>query len=230
MNPELMILDNRKAVWGGNTEMLEKTRAYQERAKKALKNGIIRPWFPNPWRDDDGDNTPDITWRLRVFELAGEDSPSSRHFDDPRELLNYWRSAPSDVQTTRRVVILEGMNVRMVELLGVLLDIPPEFFLAHCCRRTSLSVVDRFYAKKGSSAYWKVEVPQRRRVPAGFDGPQTQYIVLSGLFRRGWATVGEDDPTVNFYSPVSYWGSTHGDSSWTGKRASQIVCKVTSNI
>lgn len=219
-----MVLDDHEAVWGDDTEMLEKTRDYQKRVKKALRKGIVQGVNPTPW-DDGGDsgNQPDIPWKLRVFEFAGDDGPSSHSFENPRELLKHWRAAPNDAQTARRVVILEDMNARMCELLGVLLDIPPEFFLAHSSSRMALSVVDRFYAKKGSSTYWKVRVPQTWAVPADFDGPPKYYDIKSGLFKRDLSTL-ERRCAIKLFCPVSYWGSTHGDGSWTGKRASPLTC------
>jgi hypothetical protein len=221
MNSNSTILDDHEAVWGDDIEMLEKTRAYHQRVKKALRKGMVESSRTTPWDDDDSDNRPDIPWRLRVFELAGDDAPRSCHFENPRELRHYWRTAPNDVQRARRVVILEDMNSRMVELLGVLLDMPPEFFLAHCDNNLNLTVVDRFYAKKSSSTYWKVNMPQNRRAPAGFDGPQAQYKINYGTFRRGVAHFGKGIKFTIHTCPVSYWGSTHADGVWTGKWASQ---------
>lgn len=199
--------------------MLEKTKAYQERAKKAIENDIISPWIPNPWTIDNGDDQPDIPWRLCVIEFAADDAPSAHHFGSPRELLKHWQSASSDARTARRrVVILEDMDARMVELLGVLLDIPPEFFLAHCSTGLELSVVDRFYSKKRSSHYWKVEMPRIASIPAGVYDSLAQYPLYSGSFWRYAMTIRTTANPLDFESPVSYWGSnTHDDGSWTGE-------------
>lgn len=152
------------SVWAENTVMREKTQAYQKRALKALGRGIIHPNIRHPWKGDGYHGES----RMRIFELDGintgsQDGPPPQ-FHTAQDLLKYWeKTTPSDgTQTSRRVIILEDMNMRMIELLGVLLDIPPEFFLAHCSSRMDLGIVDRSGAKKGSSVYWSVEVPQRR--------------------------------------------------------------------
>lgn len=206
-------VEDRELVWADNGEMMQKTKEYEQRAMEAIRRGVMVQHAGNPWNNYHKGNS-----RLRVFGLdATRSNVTSPILDGPRELFQYLRD-PTDAddrstKPRRRVVVLEGMEPRVIETLGVLLDIPPEFFLAHCNHYIDLRVVDRTGAKLGTSTYWKVPVPQRRSVPAGFWG---HHQLTSGDSYRGDVMLRGNTTSVDFYSPVSYWGRTSGTGSWTG--------------
>lgn len=202
--------------WADNADIRGKTEAYYERVMKALATRLVKKDTRHPWMNHD---TP-VDCKIRIFELYNRSSLPSRsiHIHNPQELLEYWENTSADdiaEGTRQRVIILEDMNPRSAELLGVMLDIPPEVFLAHCEEFSDLSVVDRSCAKRGSSTYWKVRVPQKRSLPEGFGGPYGACYLESGTFDRGGLILTEDISYFSFQSVVSYWGKAHEDGSWT---------------
>ncbi|CVL02714.1 uncharacterized protein FMAN_00213 [Fusarium mangiferae] len=209
------------AFWGDtNDQMKEKTKAYAESAIKAMERQFLLEQYWHPWRQD---TACEIKFNIRIFELMGDhcDLPNGpTPIDNPRDLLMYWESAPkheSPQKTNRRVIIIEDLHPRLVELLGVLLDIPPEFFLAHCEEFVSLSVSDASGAPQGSSAYWKVPVPRRYDVPHRCNQPllKGRYYAKLGNFNRGAMTLTQNTRSIDLPSFVSYWGKPYGNDSWT---------------
>lgn len=171
----------------------------------------------HPWRE----NARHSPWKLRIFDLEGgrrDLSSGPREFENARDLLLHWEGASKEGATEkrkRRVIVLEDLSPRIAELLGVLLDIPPEFFLAHCNGSGELSVVNKQLFKQGSTKYWKVAVPQTRSLSRGINGT---YRLVCGSFNRnsGMLEEGYTGHTLHFNSYVSYWASSHEAQSWTG--------------
>jgi hypothetical protein len=112
--------------------------------------------------------------------------------------------------------IIQDLHPRLIEILGVLLDIPPKFFLAHCEEFPNISVSNAFGAPQGSSAYWKVSVPRRYDVPhsCGQRQPGPYYAKL-GNFNRGETFLTEHTRRMDITSIISYWGTPFGKDSWT---------------
>jgi hypothetical protein len=125
---------------------------------------------------------------------------------------------------SRYVILLEDLSPRIAELLGVLLEIPPVFFLSHCDDKYELSIVDKQMFKKGGSKYWKVAVPQQRDVPRASKGGD--YQLLCGSMDRCTIDLKETTPCYTFDSYVSYWGNSYGDSSWIGASPSFGYIKI----
>ncbi|UKZ66940.1 uncharacterized protein TrAtP1_008105 [Trichoderma atroviride] len=120
----------------------------------------------HPWAED-ARHSP---WKLRLFNLERgcRGLPSGNEFETMRNLLLSWENTRKEGavgERSRYVILLEDLNPRIAELLGVLLEIPPEFFLSHCIGSNTLSVVDKQLSKGGSSKYWKAAVPQNRTLP-----------------------------------------------------------------
>jgi hypothetical protein len=211
-----LLLDH-DVFWADNAEMKQKTMAYAERVMHIADHQMLKSETSHPWKA----LPHDVMCNLRIYELEGdhiglENGPPP--MTNPRDLLMYWENTPKDgtaERTNRRVIILEDVTARLAETLGVLLDIPPEFFLAHCDEFVDLNVMDDRFTKQGSSAYWKVAVPQKRNLPEGFcyHGVADNYC---GTFQRGSVSMDEATSWVSFRSLVSYWGKSYGPDSWTG--------------
>jgi hypothetical protein len=200
--------------------MMKKAKAYEKRAKSVVKKGIFWGSKSHPW-EEDAYHGP---WRLQIFELAGDhsDLPNEpRQFENARDLLTYWESTPNDgtaENRNRRLIVLESLDARIAELLGVLLDIPPEFFLAHCDETLQLSIMSKQLFKQGSSTYWKVFVPQKRSLPQVFqESPEHRRAarISCGAFRRPKRMVAKGDDHFSFHGLVSCWAKTHEVGSWT---------------
>lgn len=123
---------------------------------------------------------------------------------------------------SRRIILMEGVDPRFAELLGVQLGVPPEFWLAHCDITCSLSIVDDKFHRKGYSTYWKASVPQVRGVPKDQKILKKEaYYVEAGGFDRA-AYVAEPAEAVKFKqriefdSLISFWGHQNTSGGWTG--------------
>lgn len=170
----------------------------------------------HPWKA----NACPSSWKFRIFDL--KDSSRVLSSGDElavRDVLLRWQSTRNNGavgERKRSIILLEDLNPRIAELLGVLLDIPPEFFLAHCSLEGELSVVNKQLSKQGNSKYWKVAVPQGRLFPRRMD--PGRYQTFCGSLYRGGVTVRKPvkwNSTFNSY--VSYWAShMYGVDSWTG--------------
>ncbi|KAM0261327.1 hypothetical protein ACHAQJ_002358 [Trichoderma viride] len=210
--------EDRETLWADNEDMRKKATAYAEGAKLAVEKGILGLYTNHPWEE----NAYQGPWRLQIFELEGDhcDIPNGPpQFEDTRDLPSYWASTLIDGATekiNRRLIVLEDLSARIAELLGVLLDIPEEFFLAHC-GDMELSIVNKQLRKQGSSKYWKVAVPRRCVLPEKFRGTcEGRYELQCGAFSRGVGVLSERSDRFAFSSFVSYWAKSYEGGSWRG--------------
>ncbi|KAF2017857.1 hypothetical protein BU24DRAFT_420919 [Aaosphaeria arxii CBS 175.79] len=205
--------------------MEKQTRAYQARATSAVQNRLFAPQsqvaraIRHPWMEGASSGTS----RLQIFEVEGNLSgvTDERSADNSvRDLLMDWTSAPEEAvpgqgtRVTRRIIIVEDLIPRIAELLGVRLDIPPEFFLAHCDEFVNLSIVDATCTVQ-SGKYWRVPIPQRRALPVNFSGPYGIWHLECGVFGRQDALLSEAVGSLRYMSHASCWATTYGDGSWT---------------
>ncbi|KAL6898784.1 hypothetical protein GGI43DRAFT_68414 [Trichoderma evansii] len=200
-----------ETFWPDNEDLKEKTKAYADRAQSAAKKEIfgnlVHPWMEPAYPS---------SWKFRIFDWEkGYRVLSNGDELEARDSLLQWEGTRKEGERKRCVILLDDLHPRIAELLGVLLDIPPEFFLAHCVMEGELSVVNKQMFKQGSSKYWKVAVPQRRLFPRRMD--PGLYHTFCGSFYRGAFNVrsSTNDRTKYFDSYVSYWASSHGVDSWT---------------
>ncbi|KAK1248167.1 hypothetical protein MKX08_006387 [Trichoderma sp. CBMAI-0020] len=197
------------SCWPDNEGMKEKTKAYAKRAAAIANKMKFKK--NHPWKTD-AHHSP---WKLRFFNLErGCHGPSSgNEFEAMRNLLLSWESTRKEGgvgERSRYVILLEDLSPRIAELLGVLLEIPPEFFLSHCIGRNKLSVVDKQLFKRGSSKYWKIAVPQKRTLPRVMLG---SHELSCGSFFRARGTLA-GLPHLSFENYVSFWANSHGNGSW----------------
>lgn len=133
-------------------------------------------------------------------------------------------TTPQPDEKRRRIIIVEDMNRRTAELLGVRLNIPTEFFFAHCNPgRLHLSVVN------GASApqldhYWRVYLPGIRWVlgPLNEDEHSGEWMVEAGSsYRKSNALLigpkGCDGLHIDANEYVSYWATEYENESWTSE-------------
>jgi hypothetical protein len=100
-------------------EMIERTKKYECRANRALESGLFT--LPN-----DSNETYERNVRARVFDLQGEQDCGELNL---RDLLMHATRRSIAGKISRRIIIVEGMSRRYAEILGVRLDIPPDFSL-----------------------------------------------------------------------------------------------------
>ncbi|KAM0511558.1 hypothetical protein ACHAPE_009708 [Trichoderma viride] len=202
--------------WADDEGMKEKAKAYAKRAAAVAKEMLFE--LNHPWKQD-AHHSP---WRFRFIDLErGCRSLScDNEFEKARDLLLDWESTRKKGgvgERNRCVILLEDLSPRIAELLGVLLDIPPDFFLFHSKGYGELSVVDKQLSKRGRSKYWKVAVPQMRSLPQTGLPPATErgsYQVACGSFVRDTDEFKDHTIEFNFDSHVSYWANSYGHGSW----------------
>ncbi|GKU03622.1 hypothetical protein FLAG1_04287 [Fusarium langsethiae] len=154
-----------------------------------MEGRFLLEQYWHPWRQD---MDYEIQFDIKVFEFMGDHCglpEDPKMLEDARDMIMYWESTSKvepPEQTNRRLFIIQDLHPRLIEILWVLLDIPPEFFLAHCEEFPNISVSNAFGAPQGSSAYWKVPVPRSYDVPhsCGQQQPGPYYAKL-GNFNRG---------------------------------------------
>ncbi|KAK0765564.1 hypothetical protein N5P37_001499, partial [Trichoderma harzianum] len=214
---------NPNVFWADNDDMKQKTMAYAQRARRIAEAEMLKEETTHPWKEVP--HSVSCTYYIYEFEgdhVGLENGPPT--FSNSRDEFMYWENTPKDgtaEKRNRRIIILEDVSARLAEMLGVLLDIPPEFFLAHCDESVDLNIMDEQYVKQGSSTYWRVPVPQRRCLPKGFrvDGFVD---VFCGSFYRGAGILDKGNNWLMFRSLVSYWGKSYGNGSWTDPQLSHL--------
>lgn len=203
-----------------------KTRAYGERARAVVEMGFVRNNFWHPWKEV---VDVDIDFDIRIYDndaahlVVLDDEP---YFRNLRNLLSSWEFVPSDRTTSepnrdkrnKRIIVVKDMHPRVLELLGSVLDIPPEFFLAHCEDFVTLSVMGKHCSSDRGLTYWKVLVPRSYDIPDGHLDTTwggATYDTKLGNLVRGYA---ENPSTpVACASVASYWAKCYGTDSWIGE-------------
>jgi hypothetical protein len=111
--------------------MIERTKKYECRANRALESGLFT--LPNDSNAEAGskkylwvNETYERNVRARVFDLQGEQDCGELNL---RDLLMHATRRSIAGKISRRIIIVEGMSRRYAEILGVRLDIPPDFSL-----------------------------------------------------------------------------------------------------
>lgn len=171
------------------------------------------------WINDDHEGTINA----RMFELTA--SPGSvGPFDDVCDLLMYATSPPATAEPCRRIIIMEDIGRRFAEILGVRLDIPPEFFYAHGRETLDLNIVDES-TNVQHGRYWRVPVPQIRWLPPDANQRKGLWYIESGFFDREQVYISETCGTrIDFESQVSFWATQYGPGSWTGRYSVPSYC------
>ncbi|KKP02480.1 hypothetical protein THAR02_05435 [Trichoderma harzianum] len=136
--------------WADNDDMKQKTMAYAERARRIAETEMLKEDTTHPWKEVP--HSVSCTYYIYEFEgdhVGLENGPPM--FSNPRDEFMYWENTPKDgtaEKRNRRIIILEDVSARLAEMLGILLDIPPEFFLAHCDESVDLNIMDEQYIKQ----------------------------------------------------------------------------------
>ncbi|KUI69869.1 hypothetical protein VM1G_04949 [Cytospora mali] len=215
-------VDDHFTYWAGNPFMQKHTEDYHNKARSLVEGGIIREGLRHPWMH----NTRLYGSRVQVVnftaDLPGGNGDGGRSFNNARDLSDYLTGSvqPPD-QSSKRLIVIEGLEPRMLEVIGVKFGVPPSFFLGHCDEWTTINVVDRA-CTKDNAMYWRVPVPQVRHISTqrleeqfGPDCYGTWAIQVGNVDR--WAVgVQPDTHRIMFRNLVSYWGIQHPSTEgWT---------------
>lgn len=155
-------------------------KQYESRARNVAQDRLFKEGTRHPWMQESMSNidnkAPEISSRVQVFEFQGEHHGKAdlpERYDGALDLIQFWENnnhsesgTASENQVNRRLFIVENMDPLVLELLGVKLNIPPEVFLAHCDPFVNPSVLNNHWERKleRPSTYWRVAVPQMRRI------------------------------------------------------------------
>ncbi|KAF7924289.1 uncharacterized protein EAE98_007340 [Botrytis deweyae] len=221
MDPEFYIPEKAEKCWAGDPYMLEKAKSYGIQARKL---GDRLRWSTvgnHAWMDNE---IPRCVPRVCLFELEGSSLQSKnqpQHFQSARDLRFYFMNSrvdQSSSETQKRLIILEDIDPRFAELLGVMLEIPPAFFISHYHRDINLRLLDRTYAQTKNSKCWKTAIPRCSTLDLLKDDHEDyegDYNLFAGNFFRRPILNEEMGGILHFHSVMSYWGQQLGDSSWT---------------
>ncbi|KAH0437805.1 hypothetical protein CcaCcLH18_03701 [Colletotrichum camelliae] len=211
---------DRKTYWGNDDAKIQEAELYENRIHRLVEDGMVNPDLRHPWqeRPTHQHRKPRISVSL-FFDTAG--------FYDLNLVFNSWsewkeRFGPDENNEgrprCRRIILMEGVNPRFAELLGAQLGVPPEFWLAHCDKINSLSIVDDKFNRQGRSTYWRASVPQVRGMPTDQKPlKKGSFFVEAGAFDR-WAELvaaGKPDQRISFDSLISFWGQKKDKDNWT---------------
>ncbi|KAI0514632.1 hypothetical protein F5B22DRAFT_647387 [Xylaria bambusicola] len=190
-------------AWEKDPDMRERTEKYRKRALSIAQNIGLSSHL---WTY----SSSSPAQKIGIFENKNDQHDQSENhsasLNDVRERIVQWEDAlrhRKDNKSNGRVILLEGpeLSPRLLELLGVILNIPPHFFLGHNCGDWHHSAIDAYF-KQDTSMYWKVQVPLV---------PQT-VSVEPGLRQIGQFHVIQKTTT---YNNVSYWTRSFDHNSWT---------------
>ncbi|THV45114.1 hypothetical protein BGAL_0528g00020 [Botrytis galanthina] len=129
----------------------------------------------------------------------------------------------SSPERQKRLIILEDIDPRSAELLGIVLEIPPAFFISHCHTNINLSIVNKTYAQIASSRYWKIKIPGKDTLVTGCGG-EVDLFAGNSLCNYGLSHLHEN--ILRHDTAVSYWGQYHGETSWTKLVADRCISAV----
>lgn len=111
--------------------MLEQTKSYGNQARDFGHNNMDIPFSQHhPWVERD---SPRSVPRHILYELENSSlqlREQSQQFGTARDLHSYLmesRSDRSNSNTRKQLIILEDIDPRFAEVLGVMLEIPPPF-------------------------------------------------------------------------------------------------------
>ncbi|KAF5870709.1 putative tpr repeat protein oca3 protein [Botrytis fragariae] len=217
MGLEFYIPEKAEKCWAGDPYMLEKAESYGNQAREFSDSLFSSSMINHPWIDND---VPRCVPRLCLFELEGSSLQSKnqpQHFQSARDLRSYFmksRVDQSSSKTQKRLIILEDIDPRFAELLGVVLEIPPAFFISHH-QKFTLSIVDKTHAQMKTSKCWKVIIPRYSAVNSLGVNYKGFCDLFSGNFIRGSKVNHLAGGILHYESMMSYWGQQLGESSWT---------------
>jgi hypothetical protein len=166
-------------------EMMDKTRNYERRENKALRERLFP--LPDNWNRET--RSKKYLWvneahngeiRAHVHDFHDEWDAGGLNM---RDFLMHATRAPIAGEIKRRIIIVEDMSRRYAEILGVRLNIPPEFFLAHSREALNLSVVDSGYSVQ-NGRYWCVSIPQKRFSLPISEEQRGWWLIENGFYDR----------------------------------------------
>lgn len=206
--------------------MIRRTAVYEEHILRLVKDGMVRDILRHPWQEN---STPQHHVP-RVSVHIFSDSEKSCNSTDTSDIIKETHHRPDlraqgmSNKPFRRLILMEGLDPRFAERLGVELDIPPEFWLAHCDQTCRFAVVDGAYQRGGRSKYWRVTVPQIRQPHRDQKIPwEGDLLTEAGAFSRltTFENYLRSDKTlaqrIDFDAVISFWGRNHqNNADWTG--------------
>ncbi|KAH7232468.1 hypothetical protein B0J15DRAFT_530267 [Fusarium solani] len=196
-------------AWPRDPDVKAEIETYRKAMKSYADNYSLHPWM---------ENILAVESRLRILDLQeGHGDSTATEPGSPQDTWLYLEKALSDAFSTepgRHLILLEGMNPRLAEVLGVKLDIPPEFWFSHWDYTAELRVFDPSIMNQGSSTYWKVPVPQLHSVAEDLTRPEGVYTICLGNCPRNIHYCGKAKQGLNVNNIVSYWGRTYAEKSW----------------
>ncbi|KAF5007115.1 hypothetical protein FDECE_6546 [Fusarium decemcellulare] len=169
----------------------------------------------HPWKEYDRAWEP----RLRIFHLdQGVGNYTTPNLDRRSNSNHLWQDLEEAFgeearpKPCRRLVLLEGMDPRIAEALGIKLNIPPEFWVAHGRQEDQLTLLNPSGVQHTSSTYWKVLAPMCFSIVRGKEiSTTTIFDLFIGNCNHGPYILTPEDLIVHANTRVSFWGKYTAD-------------------
>lgn len=180
----------------------------------------------DPWVDFN-DTSPVVGSVTIVRFLANSKAEVSEH-DRPDSLRAYFTADQGrESEPLRRLFILEGLDARMIEVLGSQLQIHPGVFIAHSTDPGFFDMMDKDGFLHDPSQYWVVQVQQVHHISDGFYDKPGVYWDDKTKPKRFAGRFGRRKSQLNFTSHlVSFWSRRHGEGSWEGKSVHSLCDRL----
>lgn len=222
-NPDRRTSDSLIIVTGTHVESpdMEKISVMIQEYRKILETRLDSETL-HPWKQ------LDHGWesKLRVFHFGDGTTRSEVPCLDRRNNSSHlWQDLEQSVETNkpkecrRSMILLEGVDPRIAEVLSIKLNIPPEFWITHYQIKSTLKFLDPCGLEYSSSTYWSCDIPNRLKVEMRRKTrleKLTRFETYRGSCYRGQVAIYETGDSFDTRSRVSFWGQPT-DNGWIGK-------------
>ncbi|KAH9230254.1 hypothetical protein K456DRAFT_1727901 [Colletotrichum gloeosporioides 23] len=211
---------DRETYWNYDTVKILEAELYEKRILRVVQDGMVNNDLRHPWQTTPKHQHHTPRHSVRLFPDAAGSSNSSCAFKSWSEWKDCFGRDDEygNRRRLRRIILMEGVDPRFAELLGVQLGVPPEFWLAHCDNFCSLSIVDDQFNRQGRATYWNVSVPQVRGRPKDQKPlKKGAFYVEAGAFDRAADVVQQSktNQRIQFDGLISFWGHRNDEQDWT---------------
>lgn len=155
---------------------------------------------------------------VTVFDLSNGEKAQITQLNSSTELRQHFsKASPAQPpKPTRRLFLLEGLDPRLVDVLGSQLGVPPMVFISQAASPGTIDLTDADGFLHNPSQYWNVQVQQLHKLSEGFYTHRGSFWNehatpkrLAGIFVKraySWSFT---------QHLVSFWSSKHDSSdSW----------------
>ncbi|KAF4546053.1 Magnesium and cobalt transport protein [Lasiodiplodia theobromae] len=175
------------------------------------------------WKEHDS-NEPEHG-SVTVFDFSNGDKAQITELNSSTELRHYFSQASPALSSsnsttqppkpTRRLFLLEGLDPRLVDVLGSQLGVPPMVFISQAASPGTIDLTDADGFLHDPSQYWNVQVQQLHKLSDGFYTHRGRFWNEHATPKRLAGTFVKRAYSWSFTQHlVSFWSTKHSNNSW----------------